>query len=106
MIINLTPHNVVVFEDGQAVITYKKSNAPVRCMVDRVKVGSVNGFPLYKTRFGKVEGLPEPEGGVYYVVSRVVAEAMKGKRNDLIVPDGTVRDSEGRIIGCTGFAII
>jgi len=43
----------------------------------------------------------------YYIVSSLVAQALAGKRNDLLAPDtspqGVVRDEEGRIVGVKRF---
>jgi len=47
--------------------------------------------------------LPDKQEGVLYIVSRITAEALPN-RDDLLMVDGTVRDDDGRIIGCTGFA--
>lgn len=45
-----------------------------------------------------MENLPAPQPGVAYIVSRVVAEAARG-RDDLFIVDDAVRDGEGRIVG-------
>lgn len=60
---------------------------------------------VYQATPGPVEGLPEPDPAcrVRYIVSRVVAEAARG-RADLLIPDDTVRDEQGRIIGCRALA--
>ena len=103
MIINLTPHDVIVVDDnGNTVKVFPKSKSPARCSVNREVIGDVDGYPLYKSVFGAVENLPAPERGTYYVVSRLVAEATE--RDDLLVPDDTVRDEAGHIIGCRGFS--
>ena len=47
--------------------------------------------------------LPDKQEGVLYIVSRITAEALPN-RDDLLMVDGTVRDDDGRIIGCTGFS--
>ena len=49
--------------------------------------------------------LPVAEDGKFYIVSRIAAMAMP-ERTDLLMVDGTIRDDTGRIIGCTGFAIV
>ena len=59
---------------------------------------------INSTSFGEVEGLPAPEDGTLFIVSALVAQALKGVRNDLVVPDDTVRDDRGVIIGCKSFA--
>lgn len=53
--------------------------------------------------FGKVENLPEPQEGVVYVVSALVAQAVPD-REDVFIPDDTVRDEQGRIIGVRALA--
>ena len=106
-IINLTPHEVtVVGSNGDVLMKIPASGQVARCSVSRAVIGKLNGIPVAKSVMGDVEGLPEPVDNVVYVVSRVVAEAMKGKRNDLIIPDDSVRDSKGCIIGCKGFAVV
>ena len=103
MIVNLTPHDVIVVdENGNTIKVFPKSKTPTRCSVSREVIGKVGGYPLYKSVFGAVENLPTPKKGRFYIVSRLVAEAVK--RNDLLIPDDTVRDNEGRIIGCRGFS--
>jgi len=51
------------------------------------------------TSYGRVEGLPEPETGVLYLVSAVVRAAVPG-RADVASPGDLVRDGEGNVIGC------
>jgi len=71
--------------------------------------GYDNGWNLYidimQKSFSEVEGLPEPKENTYYIVSALVAGAAKN-RNDLLIPNDTVRDEEGRIIGCRSLARI
>ena len=56
--------------------------------------------------FGKVEGLPEPETGVVYIVSAMVLTAASD-RTDLVAPatnhKNTVRNEKGHIISVPGF---
>ena len=57
--------------------------------------------------YGPVEGLPEPEEGVFYIVSGLVLQHCRG-RADVVAPatgpsHGAVRDDEGRIKGVTRF---
>jgi hypothetical protein len=106
-IINLTPHEVtVVGPNGDILMKIPASGNVARCSVSRTVIGKLNGIPVAKSVIGDVEGLPEPKEGVVYVVSRVVAEALRGLRDDIIIPDDAVRDHEGRIIGCKGFAVV
>lgn len=49
-----------------------------------------------------VEDLP-PEDGTLYIVPKIVSEHTN--RDDFLVPD-TVRDEDGRVIGCTALSEI
>lgn len=50
---------------------------------------------------GELTGLPEPEQGTAYIVSRPVAmHPDAAGRDDLYVPDGQVRNDDGTVIGC------
>jgi hypothetical protein len=107
-LINLTPHEVVLItEDGELHIP--SSGIIARCSVQRVteKIVEVDGvkIPINRNVFGEVEGLPKPKEGVLFIVSSLVAQAMRD-RDDLVVPDDTVRDEQGRIIGAKALAQI
>ncbi|MCL4217714.1 MAG: hypothetical protein KJ052_12020 [Candidatus Hydrogenedentes bacterium] len=103
-IINLTPHPVVVLCDGQ-----QHSLAPLlptpRVAVRRVQTGTLHGIPLSRIVYGHVENLPGSAPGRYYLVSRIVAEALP-QRKDLLFPDDLVRDAHGNVVGCRAFGHI
>ena len=102
-VINLTPHDInIVGDDGQVTESFPASGELARCDVEREQIGEINGIPVNRTVFGQVTGLPKQQEGVVYVVSALVAQA--AGRDDVLIPDDTVRDEEGRIIGCRGFA--
>lgn len=123
-IVNLTPHAINLYDmnDCEEVtqgtfktLVLKEGAVPKRCFpsegVARVKQKkaiinhlAVDGLtvPVYGTTYSGLEGLPEPEKGTYYIVSAITAQAVKDQK-DLLIVDGTVRDSEGRIVGCTAF---
>lgn len=108
-LINLTPHEItLILEGGELYIP--PTGTVARCTTNRVTVGEVEieGFkvPINKTEFGEVENLPQPEEGTYFIVSAIVAQAMAGKRDDLLIPDDAVRDEQGRIIGARALARI
>lgn len=105
-VLNYTPHEIIIVgQDGQEVARFPSAGL-ARCQVTRELCGSINGISLNETRFGKVEGLPEPAEDTVYIVSALVAQACKSKRDDVIVPDDTVRDDKGIIVGCRAFAVI
>lgn len=103
-IINLTPHTVNIMHNDVET-TIEPYGIVARCTVNEELIGYVNDIPVYKTVMGDVVYLPEPKDGVVFIVSRVVAEAAKG-RDDLYIPTKSIRDSAGRIIGCEGLGIL
>lgn len=102
MLINLTPHEVT-FLVGRRRLSLPPAEAPARCRVSRKVVDYFGEIPITRSVFGEVENLPEPAAGVRYIVSRIVAEACP-QRTDLYIPDDTVRDEQGRIVGCRALA--
>lgn len=104
--INLTPHNIDVYNDkGEKIKTYPKSGKVARIQDDVTIKGEIDGVPVGTITYGKPIDLPDPQEGVYYIVSMVVRQALP-ERKDLISPDtskGAVRDEQGRILGTTRF---
>lgn len=108
-LINLTPHDITICDQNCRpilIIPRHVGSSPARVKQRRVKIGeiTVNGvrIPISRSEYGEVEGLPDPQPDVYYIVSIIVAQALP-ERGDLLVPDtgpGSVcRDSQGRIVG-------
>ena len=54
----------------------------------------------YVTTYGEVFDLPEPQENTLYIVSALVANALKGIRNDLRIPTNMVKNLLGQPIGC------
>lgn len=104
MLVNLTPHEVTLVDDqGNVTLVVKPEQTSARVKSER-KSFEVPGLgQVTRVTLGEVSGLPEYNYGVWLIVSRIVAEALP-ERADLIIPDETVRDSEGKIIGCKSFA--
>lgn len=97
--VNLTPHEITfIFADGNELVIPPSGNL-ARVSVKTEKVDEVEGIPVTTSVFGEVEGLPEPKEGTAYLVSSLVAQRVQG-RDDVFIPSDSVRDSEGRIIGC------
>lgn len=131
-LVNLTPHTVTLII-GESTRDIPPSGTVARCTVQREQIDSIAlwadcpdahsdehnpgspylcgacggqenlDVPITRSVFGAVEGLPDPAPRTHYIVSRVVAEAARDRR-DLLVPDDTVRDEQGRIIGCRALA--
>ena len=103
--INLTPHAItIVNADGSTLREIPPSGTVARVAATTVTVGELDGIPITATDYGQVEGLPEWQVGVYYVVSALVAK--RALRPDLFIPNESVRDENGRIVGCRSLATI
>ena len=104
-IINLTPHPVNLLDvDANVVITFHTEGL-ARCYQNDVIIGRLNkDIILTKTSYGEVIGLPEQSPRTFYIVSRLVRNALPN-RTDLLVPNQLIRDSEGQIVGCRSFSI-
>jgi hypothetical protein len=107
-IINCTPHAVNVIVDGVTTVIPASGIVP-RCKQDTVQIGSVlvdgSDIPITRTQFGVVEDLPDATDGTLLIVSMLVAKACPD-RDDLVIPNGIVRDADGNIIGCTSLATV
>jgi hypothetical protein len=114
-LVNLTPHPVdVIHRDFVATIV--PSGVVARCAVTYVRMGyALIGpyrVPLSCAEYGPVENLPDPQEGGFYIVSHIVASAVRrssgggdAPRPDLLVPVEFVKRG-GRIVGCRGLARI
>lgn len=118
MIVNLTPHPIhiyapdtpdVVGPEHKPLYTIQPSGTYARIATTRTPSGTitVGGWlevPLVETTHGKIVDLPDPEPGVLYLVSLPCATEMRHSgRDDLIVVDRLVRNSEGTVVGARGF---
>lgn len=101
-IVNLTPHPIVLIDDIGIIETIPASGIVARASEESEAVSGYP-FPVFRKKYGSVQGLPEPEPGVFYVVSALTAQACP-ERNDVLIVNDTVRDESGRIIGCRSFA--
>lgn len=118
-VINFTPHDITFIregEDGQreTIAVYPASGSVARCATETEIVGDINGIPVTRTAFGKVtvltaEGeipMPEQTGDTVYIVSQRTAEALLPRTADIFIPNESVRDEQGRIIGCRSFGML
>ncbi|MDI3329088.1 MAG: hypothetical protein QJR06_11090 [Alicyclobacillaceae bacterium] len=111
-LINLTAHDITIFaENGEKVVIPKSGQTArvtsVAVPVSYVLMGTIE-IPLVETRFGGIEGLPDPEPGVLYVASALAAQAAVAQgRVDVVAPDtgpeSAVRDDNGNIVGVRRF---
>ena len=110
-LINLTPHGVNICNDkGEHLLTLPPSGTVARVTVTRATAGSLAdcGVPLFRTKFGEVQDLPEfdPNNKVLYVVSLVVAQHPDvAGREDIASPGELIRDAAGLAVGCKGLTV-
>lgn len=105
IIINCTPHPITIIGTDGSVIREFPSAAPenvCRVVNARVVTFTVGGVPIFGLNAeAEITGqLPPEKKGVYYIVSRMCADAM-ANRNDLLVPDQNVVIG-GERVGCRG----
>jgi hypothetical protein len=104
-VINMTPHDVNVIEDGIVKTTFPASGMQVRLSSQTVDTGKiVDGVRITTTELGEPQGLPEFKEGTFLIVSLIVKNSLP-QRSDLLVPAEAVRDEQGRIIGCQSFGV-
>ena len=105
-LINLTPHKVTFLDESNNVIReIEPSGILARVTANTVALGMLEDIPVTSTEFGDVYGLPEEDDIHVYIVSSLVAQAMKD-RNDIFIPNESVRDDKGLIIGCRSLGVI
>ena len=85
-------------------MTLPKAESPLRISSSTQRVGEIitdTGIkiPVSVTSFGGIENLPPKEEGVIYVVSLLTCQAAPD-RDDFYIVNETVRDKDGRIVGC------
>ena len=111
MIVNYTPHSIVIQTDSGRSEFLADPNRLARvtisdCPTDPVPDGPEGElrFPAVSQVTGKITGLPEPNGVDFFIVSRMVFDATD--RQDVIAPDTgptAIRDENGRIRAVTRF---
>jgi len=103
-VINLTPHVLNLFnENNEEVMVIPPSGQVARVRTESVLTGGVAGIPTFETKFGEVEGLPEPQEGTIFVVSGLVRghETVRN-RQDVFQPGRLLRNESGQPVGCVG----
>lgn len=98
--INLTSHDINEVTTG---LTIPASGRIARVKSATIKVAEHQQVPIYSSTFGDIEGLPEPQANVIYIVSALALHAVPADRQDVVSPGSLQRNPEGRPIGCCGF---
>jgi hypothetical protein len=103
-LVNLTPNTIKVYDDGLNLIheIFPSGEYRAKLYVERELVYVLNDdIPINRPIMGphNVSGIPEPEEGVIYIVSALVAQA--AQRPDVVSPD-TLPGRDGPIKGPQG----
>lgn len=102
-LINKTEHDITLFhQDGTKELLVTEGS--IRANVSSILIDNINGINVFKNSYEMSDTLPKIEG-VYYIVSRLAAECLKG-REDLLIVNETVRNEKGEIIGFKSFSKI
>lgn len=109
MLVNLTPHEVRIFnEEGKWLIAaIPPSGAVARVSVERKlwryldTAEASMWIPVMVGSYGPVVGLPDPVPGTVYIVSAMVRQAVPD-RVDVLSPGELIRNEAGQPIGCRG----
>ena len=103
-IMNLTPHGVALANAaGEITATLQPSGKVARMAVNREETGTLMGLPVSTSVFGEVVGLPDPAPETIYLVSTLIAQAVR--RRDVVSPDtgpSAVR-KDGQVVAVRGF---
>jgi len=103
-LVNLIGHEITIA--GYA--TLPKADKPCYVKTNQIIIGKIDGIPIAKTEFDSIVNLPDPEDGVYYIVSRISMDYVPFKREDVLCVDtGTtaLRDENGQVIAVTQLSI-
>jgi len=102
----MTPHPVnLLTTEGEEIATFP-SEGTIRLDEEWSPIGTfdIEGHSVSIEHCVFSSGaVPEPVEGTIFIVSALVANAFPDRR-DFVMVAKTVRDENGRIIGCTGFA--
>jgi hypothetical protein len=106
---NLTPHPIQIYsrDDTDLALVHfgpdevlPVAGVPARLAMVELGTKDHNGVVYELVEYGPAHSLPEPEPGVWLVVSLPVALACGPSRTDLLVPYREVRDENGTVAGC------
>ena len=96
-IVNLTHHAINI--NGVDIA----SSGLASVATTTTQIDTVNDIHINHVVMGNVTGLPDPQQDTVFIVSRIVADAVKD-RQDVLIVDKTIRDADGKITGCSALA--
>ena len=107
MFVNMTPHAInLLTTEGENIATIEPSGLTIRLDEEWSPIGTfdIEGHSVDLMHCEYSSGsIPSSEEGTIFIVSAMVANNYP-ERKDFVMVAKTVRDDNGRIIGCTAFA--
>lgn len=111
-LVNLTPHPITIRTVDGSDVTVPPSGDVARVEVEYCGRRNLYGetganVQAVRRRFGRVTGLPEPDGSRRFIVSSLVLEALARAgedRQDVFAPDtgpSAIRGDDGNIVAVT-----
>lgn len=101
-LVNLTPHAVnFITADGRQ-IDVQPEGIIARLEQKDVLSRWIGRIPVYKTEYGEVQNLPDPQPDTIYIVSGMVLSQVP-ERDDVLAPGALIRNDAGQVIGAGGF---
>ena len=100
-IINLTPHDINIVTDSKTIII-EKSGKVVRVLEKCEETTAIDNIPVVIKKYTEIVDLPEPTKDVIYLVSIIVLQQIKGRKDCYTPdtgPDSVIRNESGQIIG-------
>jgi hypothetical protein len=102
-LVNLTTHTIHIERRDGTRLSVEPSGQVARVGLVSLPVWEIDGCLVSATSPGEVEGLPEPEEGVFYVVSAPLRLAVPN-RADVLSPGAPILGDDGRPVACKGLA--
>ena len=107
---NLTPHAINVLSNATGeVVTFQPSGDLARVATSTVLVGQIDGFAIYCTQYGEVEGVPAAGTEKFLVSAMVLAQLGEEYSGWAFAPrtDGSaVRNDKGHIDYVVGLVTV
>ncbi|MCE5337201.1 MAG: hypothetical protein LLF90_00725 [Methanomicrobiaceae archaeon] len=98
---NLTQHHIRLYRPDGTTLELLPSGKVARVASAPEILGEIEGVPVLYTTYEQALNLPDPQEGVIYITSWLVAEVTK--RADVVCPDtsprSAVRDEHGKLLG-------
>lgn len=98
MWVNLCIHDIVIVKSDTFKFVIAPSGVVARVDTETVSLGEDDGIPITETIFKDVIGLPAPQEGTKYIVSKIVAERC-ADRTDVYFPNENIRNDQKKVIG-------